>query len=296
MSEIEIKKTYYPNGQIESEGEFLNGVPHGRRHRWYENSILAFEGSFKKGAPHGPNRHWFENGVLASEVNFKEGVPEGIGRQWDKTGKLLVSFEIKNGTGVQKHSSEEQGLWSETSWVKGTWTGRQRTYDKEGVIGDTYWIKNRKVSKKKYIEACKTDPTLPRYDDIKPKKKLPVTKKNPESDNDDFCEKILSSGKAKEAREWFESGNCFLGEDSDEQDSVKFIESLYKAGAHKVWVFDINTDESSGQQYSGRLIIEMPEKPQKRKKIFSICDEIAEDLGFNAENDCGQRYRLLMLD
>ena len=223
-------------------------------------------------------------------------MPDGIGKQWDKTGKLILTYEIKNGTGIQKHWSEEQGIGADISLVKGTFTGRQRTYFRDGtIIGDTYWIKNRQVSKKKYIEACKKDPTLPRYDDIEGKKKSPAVKKPPLPENDDICKGIISSGKVKEAREWFKSGKCFLGEGDDEQGSIELVESLYKAGAVKVWVFDINIDES-GEQYSGRLIVEMPKEPGKRKNISSICDEIAENIGFDPEEDRGQQYRLLMLD
>lgn len=272
MNEEEIQRTYYPNGQIE------------------------WEGSFKNGIPHGLNRRWHENGVLASEIYLKEGVPDGIGKQWDKTGKLILTYEIKNGTGIQKSWSEEQGIGGEISLVKGTFTGRQRTYFRDKtILGDTYWIKNKQVSKKRYIEECKKDASLPHYDDIEVEKKSPAAKKPPLPNNDDICRGILSLGKAKEAKEWFKSGKCFLGEGKDEQGSKDLIESLYKAGVVKVWVFDINIDES-GQQYSGRIIVEMPQKPGKRNKIFSICDEIAENLGFDPEEDCGQRYRLLMLD
>jgi hypothetical protein len=272
MSELEIKKTYYPNGQIE------------------------WEGSFKKGIPHGPNRRWHANGVLASEVYLKEGVPNGIGRQWDKNGNLIVTFEIVNGNGVQRKWDEAQQCFVENTFHKGRMTGKVRSYLKDGtVLSEGYLFQGQTISKKRYMEACKKDPTLPRYDDMEEKKKSPAVKKSPSPDNDDICKGILSSGKVREAREWFKSGRCFLGEGDDEEGSIELVKSLYKAGAAKVWVFDINIDES-GEQYSGRLIVEMPKDPEKRKKIFSICDEIAENLGFDPEEDCSQQYRLLMLD
>ncbi len=296
MNELKIEKTYYPNGQIEREESFKNGIPHGLSKRYYPNGGIESERSFENGIPHGWHRTWHENGVLASEVYLNHEVPDGIARQWDTKGNLLGTFEIKNGTGIEKKWYEDGTVENEISWVNGTTTGRWRMYEEDGtILGDMYWIKNRKVSKKKYIEACQKDPTLPRYDDIEVKKKLPAEKAIPEPDNDDFCKGIISSGKAKEAREWFKSAKCFLGEATNEEDSVELVESLYKAGVVKVWVFDINIDKS-GEQYSGRLIIEMPKNSGKRKKIFSICDEIAENLGFDAEEDCGQRYRLLMLD
>jgi hypothetical protein len=271
MSELKIEKTYYPNGQIESEWSFKNCIPHGICKRWYEN------------------------GVLALEWKLKEGVPDGVGRQWDKNGDLIVTFEIVNGNGVQKMWDEAQQCFVESTFHKGRMTGKIHSYLKDGtVLSEGYLFQGQTISKKRYIGECKKNPSLPRYEDIEGEKKSPAIKKPPLPDNDDICKGILSSGKAKEAKEWFKSGKCFLGEGDNEQDSIKLVKSLYKAGAVKVWVFDINCE--SGQQYSGRLIVEMPKESIKRKKIFSICDEIAENLGFDPEEDRGQQYRLLMLD
>lgn len=272
MVELKIEKTYYPNGQIESEVSFKNGIPHG------------------------PHKHWHENGILAWEWTCKDGVIDGIGKQWDSSGNLLVTFEIVNGTGIQKIWDETQQCFVEGTWHKGRMTGRIRSYLKDGTfLSEGFQFRGKTISKKRYIEECKKDPTLPRYDDIEVEKKSPATKKAPLPDSDDICKGILSSNKAQEARGWFKSGRCFLGESDDEQGSIELVESLYKAGAVKIWVFDINIDEPS-QQYSGRLIVEMPKNSLKREKIFSICDEIAENFGFDLEEDCGQQYRLLMLD
>ncbi len=299
MDNIKLEKTYYPNGQIEQEGSYVNGdhrIPHGTNRRWYENGVLAWEGTFKNGIPNGWNRQWHENGVLAKEIYLNQQIPDGVSRQWDSKGKLIGSFEIKNGTGVQKEWHEDGTIKIEIPWINGIVTGRIRVYWGDGTVcGDEYNIKNRKVSKKKYLEACKKDPTLPRYDDIEKDKKSQAVKKPPIPNNDELCKEIINSQQAKEAREWMKSAKCILGEATNEEDSKELVESLYKAGAEKVWVFEINIDES-GEQYSGRLIVEMPADSKKRKKIFVICDEIAENLGFDPEEDCGQNYRLMMLD
>jgi len=141
MDKIEKKKRYYPSGKIKSERCFKNGIPHG----WH--------------------REWHENGVLASEMKLKDCVPDGIAKQWDENGKLMVSFEIKDGTGIEKTWMPEQGLWGETPWVNGKWTGRGRVYLEDGTFfAEDYWIRNEEVSKKQYLEACKTDPELPHYE------------------------------------------------------------------------------------------------------------------------------------
>jgi hypothetical protein len=229
-------------------------------------------------------------------MRFNNGVPDGVGRQWNKNAELICSFEIINGTGTERSWNEAQGLRDEVSWVDGMTTGRWRVYSADGsVIGDTYWIRNRQVSRKRYIEACQTDPTLPRYDDIAAVRKRTSGNAPCDSENDAFCEQIVLSGDVKEARDWVSSGKCFLGEATDQRQSTELVESLYTAGAVIVWVIKVSV-EPSGEQIAGKLIIELPQAQDKRKQVFSICDEIAENAGFEAESDCGQRYRLLMLD
>ena len=129
---LETKMFYYPNGKLEAER------------------------SYKEGIPHGYHREWHENGILASEVCYHNGAPEGIGKQWDKEGNLISSYNICNGTGIQKVCFECQGIWAEISWLNGKIAGRQRTYriDDGTVIGDTFWIENENVSRKSYIKTC----------------------------------------------------------------------------------------------------------------------------------------------
>jgi len=268
---IEQRKFYYPDGKLQAER------------------------SYKKGLPHGLHREWYENGVLATEVNYIDGVPDGIGKQWDKNGDLIVSYEILNGTGVQKIWDSVQECWIELPWFNGTITGRQRLYINEREItGEAYYIHGKQVSRKRYLEECKQNRALPRYENTEIEKEEPSVKRPPKRDNDNFCRAILSSGNATEAREWFKSGRCFLGEDHRAENSIEFVKSLYEAGAVKVWVLDISVDELG--QNSGRLIVEMPKECQLRERVFAICDEVARDSGYDPECDCGQEFRLLMLD
>jgi hypothetical protein len=280
MDECEIKKTYYSNGRIESERSYLKGTPHG----WH--------------------REWYENGILSSEVCFKKGVPDGIGKQWSKNGDLILSYEIKDGTGVQKSWTEEQGLGDEVSWVNGTITGRWRVYFRDGsIVGDTYWIKNRKVSKKKYIEMCTVDPTLPKYEDLfggkKPRKSgLSRGGKFDKFSNNNFCDKLFSEHQMVDALKWLTEPNVperTIGECTRPEDSIELVKGFYVIGAVKVWTFDIEGGQDE-EQNSGKLVIELPGDPQKRQRIFEKCGEVGEESGFDPEPDNGQKYILIMFD
>ncbi len=286
--EIDQKKFYYPDGKLKAER------------------------SYKKGVPHGCHREWHENGILASEVYFNCGVPEGVGKQWDKDGNLLVSYEIKSGTGIQKSWFADQGFWGETSWLNGKMTGRQRTYwiDDGTVIADTFWIENKQVSKKKYIEACKIDPNLPRYatecdkqEKTKTYDQLINTSETSGNskyrvNEEGFVSELLASKDIHEALSWLTESDVperSLGETQEREASIDLVKSLYQLGAKNVWVFDIDGDLDE-EQNSGRLIVELSEDHNKRHKLLIRCAEIGVTQGFDAEPDTGQRYTLLMLD
>ena len=285
--EIEKIKSYYPNGQIESECSFKNGIPHGK------------------------HQHWHENGVLAREWNFKNGTPDGVGNQWDLNGNLIVNYEIVNGTGVQKIWVEAQHFFVENTWHNGRMTGRTRIYLKNGmVINEGYQFQGQMVSRKKYLEECKKDTTLPRYakECDKPKK----TKRNDplidtveasvsskcRIDEDAFVSELLASKDIQEALSWLTESNVperSLGEAQEREASIALVKSLYQLGAKNVWVFDIDGDLDE-EQNSGRLIVELSEDRNERHKLLLKCAEIGAAQGFDAEPDTGQRYPLLMLD
>jgi len=169
--EIEKKEIYYPSGK------------------------LRLETLLKKGVPHGLLRAWYDFGNLASEQNFKEGIPDGISRYWDENGKLLVESNIVDGTGVEKSWEPINRLWGEQCWVNGECTGRNRvSWDDGTVVKDEYWIKNRKVSKKKYIEMCELDDTLPKYDDLVKSKNTKKKAKKTQTPKDcDYLEELKGS-------------------------------------------------------------------------------------------------------
>lgn len=45
----EIKKTYYPSGKLESEGNYVNGVKHGVYKEFFEDGTLWKEWNFVNG-------------------------------------------------------------------------------------------------------------------------------------------------------------------------------------------------------------------------------------------------------
>lgn len=63
-------KSYYKNGQMESEGNYTDGKQHGSWKYYYENSQLQSEGSFNNDIPTGIWKEYDEDGNLISENKY----------------------------------------------------------------------------------------------------------------------------------------------------------------------------------------------------------------------------------
>ncbi|MCL6100365.1 MAG: hypothetical protein M1391_17535, partial [Bacteroidetes bacterium] len=61
-SQAELKKEFYPNGKLKSEGTYLNGVHNGIYREYYESGKLWKEWNFQNGKEEGLSTWYFENG------------------------------------------------------------------------------------------------------------------------------------------------------------------------------------------------------------------------------------------
>ncbi|EEF60256.1 hypothetical protein Cflav_PD2952 [Pedosphaera parvula Ellin514] len=75
---------------------------------------------------------------------------------------------MEHGVGVHRDWYDNGILSQELDAYKGLPNGRQKCWDENGEFPlETYYIMGKKVSRKKYLEACKTDPKLPQYPEEK---------------------------------------------------------------------------------------------------------------------------------
>lgn len=58
---------YHKNGQVISEGNYVNGKEHGLWRDYYENGQLAAEGEYRDGVEAGQWRYWNPDGTPRSE-------------------------------------------------------------------------------------------------------------------------------------------------------------------------------------------------------------------------------------
>ena len=275
-----VEKTFHSNGQIAGEVTYVNGLPNGVTRRWHPN------------------------GVLAAEYSVKDGNYEGISKQWNEKGELLGSFEIRDGTGTIKTWYPNGQLMGETSMLNGKWTGLHRGWFEDGIpVGDHYYIENQKVSKKKYLAACKENPSFPHYDDQGLKVTTAVKPKGAESLNresakeNSLARQLLAEPGSREVLHWLQEGSVTrtLGELATREDSIELAKEVYNLGATKVTAVKIDRYPDGGEN-TGKLVVYLPKEKALRKRLFAWATERAEEQGYDPERDTGQKHLFVMLD
>lgn len=89
--------TYYPNGNITEEIDYVNDVKEGINNYYSENGVLIKKLLYKDGTLHGPVYYYDGFGNILIEGNYNEGKKKGMWRYY-KDGKVVVeeTFPKKN--------------------------------------------------------------------------------------------------------------------------------------------------------------------------------------------------------
>ena len=109
----DVKRSYFLNGNLEYEAEFINekldgtsrvwsedgtllsfskyinGQPHGVWKTFYPNEKLKYETTYFHNWKHGYERYYYENGQLKSEQKFNYGKSETEIVRWNVDGTIL---------------------------------------------------------------------------------------------------------------------------------------------------------------------------------------------------------------
>lgn len=95
------KIRYYPNGQIESEGELnKNGKKNGEWKYFYNYGEKWRIENYKNGAKNGKIIEWYKNGNKMYEGYYKDGLIDGKWTVWDEDGNKINTIKYKNGKPV----------------------------------------------------------------------------------------------------------------------------------------------------------------------------------------------------
>lgn len=83
----------FPNGELESEVTYKEGLADGRSRMWDENGQLRADYTCRLGAVHGNCRKWHANGQLAEDGKYEWGVRVEE-KEYDEQGRLVNDFKI----------------------------------------------------------------------------------------------------------------------------------------------------------------------------------------------------------
>jgi hypothetical protein len=229
----------------------------------------------------------------------------------------LAAERPKGGTGIARFFNENGTVKMEGWMQNGVHVGYVKIFDTDGtLLMVKFWNALKYISKKKYQALCDKDPSLPRFEDIdeynflaedlkrERRQEREEAKRIRNQDNSEalqkseaFCEQVLKRGRTEEAISWLKDkskGVITLGELQTNKESLKLAQKIYRLGAEKVLAVEIGSDEHG--ENSGKLIIVLPDDPERRKRLFRWSNTTARSLGFDPDVDIGQKHLFAMLD
>lgn len=294
ISPERVERLYWPDGTLEYEGPFVNDLLHGTVRRWFPNGQIEFEIPMAQGLKHG-------------ECKF-----------WNQEGKLLGSFHVNMGTGVYKQWYPNGTLKLQVFELNDNFHGPFYMWLPDGTIDFiSFYIDGKKVTKKKYIEACKENPDLPELDSATMASNDPIelsvaswrtrqeerkaSKATPEESLSliEFDEMIRRRS-SKEALKWLKEASPperYLGKFDSVNDSIEFIEEGYAAGIKRIYAIDIKLTKDGECETSRNLVLELPKSKRKRATAFEwIVQTCEQHSGNDPPDDDGQPYVYIFLD
>jgi len=85
----------WPDGRLEAEREYKDGMRSGRSRVWYPSGELRLDAEFAWDAYHGRVRSWHENGQMKADELFEYGILIRAMR-WDEQGRIAEQFALSD--------------------------------------------------------------------------------------------------------------------------------------------------------------------------------------------------------
>jgi len=110
---------WHDNGQIEQQGDYVDGVREGVVLSWYADGQMRGEGRLHRSRRIGTWTMWHKNGQKRIETAYELGLKHGRSTAWDADGNVIEMGEYarkkKHGTWI----TYVDGVRTETEWVNG---------------------------------------------------------------------------------------------------------------------------------------------------------------------------------
>ena len=87
---VKVKEeVFYPDGKLQSVGEFQNNLRNGVWRVWYQNGNIWSEGEFVEGKAEGFRRVYYENGRMRYSGQYKNDQKTGEWTFYDENGNKI---------------------------------------------------------------------------------------------------------------------------------------------------------------------------------------------------------------
>ena len=96
----EVKQSFFSNGNLEYETEFVNGKLDGISKVWLEDGTLFSVSQYKNALPHGNWKKIHPNGKLMFAVNYEYGQKHGVEKWYYENGNLKSEQEFDFGISI----------------------------------------------------------------------------------------------------------------------------------------------------------------------------------------------------
>ena len=96
----DVERSYYQNGKLEYEAEFVNGKLDGTSRVWSVDGNLYSKSEYSNGQPHGVWIIFHSNGTLMHEVQYEYGQKHGVEKWYYENGQLKSEQKFSYGKPV----------------------------------------------------------------------------------------------------------------------------------------------------------------------------------------------------
>ena len=138
--EVEVRRESWPDGSPKSEkhAKRIHGafIDHGRWTLWYENGQVQANGEYVDGKLDGVYQEWYDNGQLRARGNYSEGTKEDVFTLWDRQGAKTHEWHY---AANKQHGTRT--IWypngsrkSQVEFVDGRMEGKLIEWDEAGQI------------------------------------------------------------------------------------------------------------------------------------------------------------------
>ena len=93
----EVKQSFFSNGNLEYEAEYVNGKLDGASKVWLEDGTLYSISKYSNNQPHGIWKKIHPNGKLMFEVNYEYGQKHGVEKWYYENGQVKSEQEFEYG-------------------------------------------------------------------------------------------------------------------------------------------------------------------------------------------------------